>query len=222
MESEKINKKTRSSLKREKKFNEIIEAGKRIVAKSGARGLNLRALAKELNMSSQTGLYRYVESKRELWFAIRFSYYKDFLNPINKIIKKHQGSYIDLFVKIASFFLEFASEDYYRFEVMFLLSAPKSNKIGEIEKKTSLFTITKTFLNIVKEAIKVGNLEEAEVINNFYYSLGVLIGAAKMEADIKDHFVITEPINVKSHIISTLEFRKFVLRKYRELLESNS
>lgn len=221
MKSKEKNNKTKITQKREKRFNEIIEAGKKIVKTKGARGLNLRALAKELSLSSQAGLYRYVSSKRELWFAIRFSYYKDFLNPFNKIIRKHQGSYPELFYKTSEFFLEFASEDYHRFEIMFLLSAPKSKKIGEIEKKASVFTITKSALNIIKEAIDAQNADETEAVKNFYYSLGRLIGVAKMEADIRDHFVITDPVDVQSHIISPLEYRKYVLKKIREQLEDS-
>ncbi len=211
-----------SGEKRERKFNEIIEAGKRLVTKYGARGLNLRALAKELNTLSQTGLYRYVESKRELWFAIRFSYYRDYLNPFNKIVSKHQGSYKELFLKFVEFFLEFASQDFHRFEVMFLLSAPKSKKIGEIEKRTSQFTITKALLSHIKDAIDAKEIEETGAVKNFYYILGIVIGAAKMEADIKDHFVISEPLNVKSQIISALEYRKFVVNNLRDFFESGN
>ena len=67
----------RSKEEKEKQFQKIIEAGRKLFLSKGSYGFNTRALAKELNMS-QPNLYTYVKSKRELWIAIRIEDWKKF------------------------------------------------------------------------------------------------------------------------------------------------
>jgi AcrR family transcriptional regulator len=215
----KIKKRAKTPEKKAKQFEEIINIGKEMLAKYGTRGLSIRAIAKKLGMA-QTNLYNYIESKRELWIAIRSSYYNEFLHPLDNLIKNHDGTYTDLFVKISEFFLEFASEDYNRFEIMFLISAPKSSKKGRFEKSYEPFQITKRILELVKKSIDIYKLDIDEAIKSFYHNFGLLIGAAKMEADLKDHFSITEPIDIKTYIKSTEEYRQYILKSIRKNMES--
>ena len=66
------NKKTRSRSPEKKaaQFQRILEAGKDLFLEKGRDGFSLRGLAKNLGMN-QNNLYNYVDSKRELWIAIR-------------------------------------------------------------------------------------------------------------------------------------------------------
>jgi len=216
----KIIPRARAPKKKAEQFNRILETGKELFVKYGSHGFSLRALAKRLNMS-QTNVYNYVQSKRELWIAIRTKYYGEFQDGINKLIDDHQGFYTDLFFKMAEFFLEFASVDFNRFAMMFLISAPPSNKIGPLEKNYKPFQIMKYISVIVEKAVIAKEINKTEAIERLFYIYGVILGAAKVEADLKLRENITEPIKLESYILSAKEYRKFALEQIRDLLEKN-
>ncbi|MFX0137909.1 MAG: TetR/AcrR family transcriptional regulator, partial [Candidatus Hodarchaeota archaeon] len=112
--STKSNKKQTRSRSPEKKaaqFERILETGKNLFLEKGKDGFSLRGLAKLLGMN-QNNLYNYVESKRELWIAIRNKFFKQYRNENIEIMKKHDGSTKDLLMKIFTNFLEFASKDF--------------------------------------------------------------------------------------------------------------
>ena len=216
----KIIPRARAPEKKAEQFNKILEAGKGLFVKYGSHGFSLRALAKLLNMS-QTNVYNYVQSKRELWIAIRIKYYNEFRDGLKKVIDNHQESFYDQFFKMAEFFLEFASADYHRFQIMFLLSAPPSNKIGPLEKNYKPFHIMKYISVIVEKAVDVNEIKKKEAIERLYYIYGVLLGAAKVEADLKLRESVTEPIKLESYLLSAKEYRKFALEQIRDLLQRN-
>ena len=213
----KKNSRARAPEKKAAQFEKILDAGKELFVKYGTYGLSLRALAKRLNMS-QTNLYNYVESKRELWIAIRRKYYNEFQEALNEVINKHQGSYIDLFIKLTEFFLEFASADYHRFAIMFLISAPPSSEIGPFEKAYKPFQIMEFMSKIVEKAVKAKEIPETNAIETLYYIYGLILGVAKVEADLKLHLNITEPIKIKSYSLSGKNFRKHVLKQIQDIL----
>ncbi len=209
----------RSPEKKLANFKKIIEIGKRQLAKHGTRGLSLRSIAKQMNMG-QTNIYNYVQSKRELWILIRSSYYNEFLVPFDEIIKNHVGDYLSLYMKLAEFFLDFAGKDYNRFEIMFLISAPPSKKKGPYERAYEPFQITKRLLILLEKAIEAGDVrKEEELIKLNYQIFSMLIGAARMEADLKDHFQIIEPFDIKSLLKSPEDFRNYVLKVLETILK---
>ena len=59
----------RSPIKKAEKFEEILKEGRNLFLKHGSEGFNMRAIAKKVDMQ-QGNLYNYVQSKRELWFAV--------------------------------------------------------------------------------------------------------------------------------------------------------
>lgn len=218
---EKIKKGTRARApeKKAEQFEKIIELGKDMFVKYGSHGFSLRALAKDLKMS-QPNLYNYVTSKRELWIAIRTKYFKELYDRINNLINEHHGSYADLFNKLAESFLEFASEDYKRFQMMFLVSAPRSEKTGHLEENYKPFLILKRILDVVIKAIKEESLKnDKSTTNILYYFFGSLMGAAMTEANLKLRLKITEPIIGDYYQLSPEEYRRFVLNELRERLE---
>lgn len=213
-------KKTRARApeKKEEQYNKILDAGKGLFVKYGTHGFSMRALARNLNMS-QTNLYNYVESKRELWIAIRTKYFAEFQEGFNNLINKHKGRYVDLLLKISEFFLEFASADYHRFQMMFLISAPPSKKIGPLEKAYEPFQFIGQGLEIVKKAIEANEIKTNNANEYFYYFYGLLFGAAKVEADLKLRVKITEPIVIEQQRLSAKRFREFVLEELRSQIQ---
>jgi len=220
MTSPKKKTRARSPEKKAEQFDKIIEEGKDMFVKYGTHGFSTRALAQKLGMT-QPNLYNYVSSKRELWIAIRTKYYNEYLEGLNKIINEHQGSYTELFYKIAEYFLEFASVDYKRFQLMFLISAPPSKKLGPLEKSYKPFQLTKMMLDIAKKAVEAGEINRNTAVELFYSIYAHLFGAAKVEADIKLRSKITEPIIGDFYTLSATKYRAYILREIRERLEKN-
>ncbi|MHA1659205.1 MAG: TetR/AcrR family transcriptional regulator [Promethearchaeota archaeon] len=64
----------RSEEKKAIKFEKILEAGKKLFLEKGSEGFSMRNLANRLGMN-KNNLYNYIESKRELWIAIRNKFY---------------------------------------------------------------------------------------------------------------------------------------------------
>lgn len=205
----------------DKRLEKILEAGKEIVLEKGTIGLNLRALGEKLHIPPGN-IYRYVDSKRDLWIAIRFTLYDEFLVRFNKIIDEHEGTYLELFLKFSELYLEFAGENYNRFEMLFLLEPPKSEKKGKIEQEIDQYAITKALFELIKQTINAGEIKQFEGLKTYYAIISLLTGAARNEVSIKKHMNITEPLNVKSEINSIQEFRKFILKKVREIYENSS
>jgi len=210
----------RSPEKKAEQFDRIIEEGKDMFVKYGTHGFSTRALAQKLGMT-QPNLYNYVSSKRELWIAIRTKYYNEYLEGLNKIVNEHQGSYTELFYKFAVYFLEFASVDYKRFQLMFLISAPPSKKLGPLEKSYKPFQLTKMMLDIAKKAVEAGEINRNTAVELFYSIYAHLFGAAKVEADIKLRSKITEPIVGDFYTLSATKYRAYILREIRDRLEKN-
>lgn len=210
----------RSPEKKAEQFDRILEEGKDMLVKYGTHGFSTRLLAQKLGMT-QPNLYNYVNSKRELWIAIRTKYYNEYLEGLKNIINEHQGSYTELFYKIAEYFLEFASVDYKRFQLMYLISAPPSKKLGPLEKSYKPFQLTKMMLDIAKKAVEAGEINRNTAVELFYSIYAHLFGAAKVEADIKLRNKITEPIIGEFYTLSATKYRAYVLREIRERLEKN-
>ena len=207
-------------LSKQKRLEKILNAGKEIILERGPSNLNLRALGKKLNMP-QGNIYRYIDNKRDLWIAIRFSMYDDFLDQFNKIIENHEGSYQQLFIKFAELFLNFACENYNRFQLIFLLDPPESDKIGKIEREIDPFGVTRVLYDLINQAIQANEIKESEALKCYYAINSILIGAVRNQVPIKKHMGITEPLSLKDEMGSYEDFKKFILKKVQEILESS-
>jgi AcrR family transcriptional regulator len=208
----------RSPEKKREQFDRILEEGKDMFVKYGTHGFSTRILAEKLGMT-QPNLYNYVSSKRELWIAIRTKYYIEYSKGIQDIIREYKKRPIEMFYKMAEYFLEYAGEDYKRYQIMFVLSAPPSKKIGPLEKKYKPFEIMKVMLDQVSTAIDAGNIISDKTIELFYSLYSYIYGAAKMEADLKVKSKVSEPIVGDRYSVTAQEFREFVLKELRERLE---
>ncbi|MFX1338251.1 MAG: TetR/AcrR family transcriptional regulator [Promethearchaeota archaeon] len=220
MKSPKKKTRARSPEKKAEQFDKILEEGKDMFVKYGTHGFSTRALAQKLDMT-QPNLYNYVSSKRELWIAIRIKYYNEYSEGLKKIINEHQGSYTELFYKFSEFFLEFAAADYKRFQLMYLISAPPSKKVGPLEKGYKPFQLPKLFLDLAKDAVKAGEIRSDTATELFYSMYAHLFGAAKVEADLKLRNKITEPPTGDFYRLTAKKYREYILKEIRDRLEKN-
>ncbi|MFX1275734.1 MAG: TetR/AcrR family transcriptional regulator [Promethearchaeota archaeon] len=208
----------RAPEKKRKQFDEILEVGRNLFVEYGSHGFSLRELASKLNMS-KSNLYNYIISKRELWYAIRTRYFSEYEKGFAEILKNHDGNNVELGVKWAQYFLEFAAEDKKRFEIMFFIRAPSSNKIGPYEEKYRPLDVIKKGINIVLKAVEEGKNKEKNPIALYYYMYATCLGAAKFEADLNLTYKITKSSNNDKYLLTSEEFRKFFLKEFRNRLE---
>ncbi|MFX1311038.1 MAG: TetR/AcrR family transcriptional regulator [Promethearchaeota archaeon] len=216
MSSKKKNR-ARSPEKKDEQFERILEEGKKLFIEFGRKGIKMRALAKKLNMS-QANLYNYVESKRELWFAIRKKYLQQYLNRLKEVIKKYKNSLVDLTEKWGEFFFEFAEEDYLRFQMIWNIPPPPAKKIGPIEKAFKKFRLMDLSLNAIKKAFQVESLNQDEATEYFYFMIAIFYGVVTMERFIQiriNHYKEENPN------LSIEKFRKFILKKLRYNAKAN-
>ena len=124
-----------SNHKKRQRWDEetIIAKGRELYTIKGF-DLSMRDLAKELNTQASS-LYRHVQSKRELWFAITTNDYAEFEKGMDLIILKERNlSGLGLLKKIGLYFLEFARADFNRFKLMYLYEPSKEEKVGPFEQ----------------------------------------------------------------------------------------
>jgi len=216
---------SRSPEKKAAQFEQILEAGKELFLEKGRDGFSLRGLAKILGMN-QNNLYNYVESKRELWIAIRNKFFKQYRDENIKIIKDHKGSATELLMKIFKNFLEFADKDFGAFGMMHLTESPPSDKIGPFEKEYREFKYLRGTARVIKLAIEEGEIKDsnAEMLTFFSYSL--ILGAAMVERHMrtieqnnmfKGDFA-SEIVQFGEADFSRKEYRNFVLEKLKHFL----
>lgn len=207
----------RSPEKKKKQFERILEEGEKLFLKFGQKGFNMRALAKKLGVS-QANLYNYVNSKRELWFAIRKKKIQQYLDMKNKAIKQYKNSLVDLTEKWGEFFLEFAAEDFRRFELIWNIPPPHAKKIGPIERAYIRSTLPDSSLDDIKKAFQAEGLEQDEVSEYFFFMTCIFYGAAVIERFLQ---IRNRELKGKPSDLSIEKFRKYVLKKLRYNAEAN-
>ena len=222
MNSEQNNKKTRSRSPKKKaqQFERILEAGKQLFLDKGREGFSLRSLAKMLDMN-QNNLYNYVDSKRELWIAIRNKFFKQYKDENLEIIESHKESNIDLLLKIFDHFFEFAENDQAAFNMMHIITSPPSDKVGKFEKEYKAFNFLDGTTRKIQQAIIKGEIKEdnSAILSFFLYSL--ILGATIVENTMRELEDINnyEKTNAEEttqygiQSFSSSEFRKYVLKK---------
>ncbi|MHA2287431.1 MAG: TetR/AcrR family transcriptional regulator [Promethearchaeota archaeon] len=211
----------RSEIKKEQQFERILQAGKELFLKRGAEGFSMRNLAEKLDMT-KNNLYNYIESKRELWIAIRNRFYVQFKQENIDIIKKHSGSNIELLMKIFKHFIEFAEQDFGVFIMMHALtSAPPSDKVGEIEKKYREFRLLDGTTDLIQNTIDSAEIgaKDPAVVALFLYSL--LFGAVYIDMNRREQQTLLENIQLSIGNVSSEKFTDYVLKIIEKLLKED-
>jgi len=211
---------SRSPEKKAQQFERILESGKKLFSEKGREGFSLRGLAKNLDMN-QNNLYNYVESKRELWIAIRKKFFEQYRDENRTIIKNHEGSTVDLLLNIFGHFFKFAEEDFTAFTMMHIIPSPPSDKIGPFEKQYKPFNFLNGTTKVIQKAINEGEIKEnnAAILSFFMYSL--ILGATMIERTMRNFEENTdykskeadEMFQFGGQAFTSKEFRKYVLRK---------
>jgi len=215
----------RSEEKKADQFERILEAGKQLFLKKGTQGFSMRNLAEILGMT-KNNLYNYIESKRELWIAIRNKFYSQFKEENIEIIRSHKGSTVDLIIKLYKHFLEFAERDYDKFRMMFnVIDAPPSKKIGPIEKTYKEYGLLDGTTKLIQKAIDNGEIEidNAPLLSLFTYS--VVMGVAYIEMNREEKHggapsPVWETIQLSKLDVSNEVFKDYTLKVLEFILKN--
>lgn len=211
----------RSKDKKADQFEKILEAGKELFLEKGTQGFSMRNLAEKLDMT-KNNLYNYVESKRELWIAIRNRFYNQFKEENIDIIRKEHKSSVDLLLAIFEHFFEFAERDFGVFTMMHTpTSSPPSNKVGPIEEKYREFRLLDGNTRLLLEAVDKGEiqLENPHLVSIFLYSL--LFGACYINMNRRVENPLLENIQFSIKDVSNENFKEYVLKIIEKLLKEN-
>ncbi|MFW9950430.1 MAG: TetR/AcrR family transcriptional regulator [Candidatus Thorarchaeota archaeon] len=217
---------SRSPEKKAQQFEKILEVGKQLFQDHGRDGFTLGGLAKKLGMN-KNNLYNYIESKRELWIAIRKKCYKQYRNENREIIKmsnESSGNNIDTLLKIFTHFFEFAENDYAAFRIMHIIPSPSSNKIGPYEKEYKQFSFLDGTTRLIQKAIDNGEIKETNGALLSFFMFSLLLGATMVEKAMRDieetnnkeGKEVEERMQFASQNFTSKEFRKYTLRKIQK------
>jgi len=211
----------RSEEKKTDQFERILNAGKELFLKKGSKGFSMRNLAEMLGMT-KNNLYNYVESKRELWIAIRNNFYKQYKEENLQIIKNHKGATTNLIIKLYAHFLDFAERDYDKFKMMFnIIDAPHSKKIGPIEKKYKEFRLLDGTTKLIQEAIDKGEIdnENASLLSLLSFSLTMGVAYIEMNRSLEPRNPVWETIQLSKLNVSKKTFKEYTLKVLEKILK---
>lgn len=220
---------SRSPEKKAAQFERILKAGKDLFLEKGRDGFSLRGLAKNLGMN-QNNLYNYVESKRELWIAIRNKFFNQYRDENIEIIKNHKTSTIDLLMKIFENFLQFADKDFGAFSMMHFIEAPSSDKMGPFEKEYRKFNFLKGTAKVIQNGINDNEIKESNAGMLSFYTYSLILGAAIVDRHMR---IIEQSENFNGNLASEIiqfdqadfsrkDFQNFVLSKLEKSLTDSS
>ena len=204
-------------------FERILEAGKELFLKKGTMGFSMRNLAEMLDMT-KNNLYNYVESKRELWIAIRNKFYNQFKEENLEIIKNHKGDTCELILKLYEHFLDFADKDYDKFKMMFnVVEAPHSNKVGPIEKKYREYRLLDGTTKMIQKGIEKGEIEgeNASLLSLLSYSFTMGVAYIEMNRSLeRTPNKVWETIQLSRLDVSKKEFKEKSLKVLESMFRS--
>jgi len=218
----------RSEDKKADQFERILEAGKKLLLEKGPQSFSMRNLAGMLDMT-KNNLYNYIESKRELWIAIRNKFYNQFKEENLVIIKNHKGSKCDLILKLYEHFIDFAERDNDKFRMMFnVIDAPHSNKIGPIESDYIEYRFLEGTKNLIQEAIDAGEIKKgsASLLSLFTYS--VVMGMSYMQMIRSEELLRThsspvwETMQLSQVDVPNKTFKEYTLQVLEYILKDGS
>ncbi|MHA2393604.1 MAG: TetR/AcrR family transcriptional regulator [Promethearchaeota archaeon] len=211
----------RSEDKKADQFEKILEAGKELFLEKGSEGFSMRNLAEKLDMT-KNNMYNYVESKRELWIAIRDKFYTQFKEENIEIIRNCEDSYINLLMELFEHFVEFAKRDFGVFTMMHTpTSAPPSSKVGPIEEKYRQFRLLDGNTKLLREAMDRGEIRihNPALVSLFLYSL--IFGATYIDMNRRNENPLLENIQLSIRDISSEDFQEYVLSIIEKLFKEN-
>ncbi|MHA1673774.1 MAG: TetR/AcrR family transcriptional regulator [Promethearchaeota archaeon] len=182
----------RSPEKKEQMFQIIVKEGRKLFVNKGVNGFTIRELAINVGMSSGN-LYNYVESKRELWIAIRRYDIQNIKDLLSGTVLNHTGSYTALLEKLYLQYLVYLSDNLQSFMMLFFVGLPPSKNKGPLELSYTLIRP----MDVIKEVLGKA-MDSKEIRQNPVEELSLLVftilhGVAVSEIDFRFRSKLYDP-----------------------------
>ena len=200
----------RSQEAKDKQIQRIISEARELFFEVGTSGFSMRALAKRLEMS-QSNLYNYYSSKRKLWYEIMNQDFSNLEDRIQEIVTYHDGTFLELLVKLAEFYFDFAESNYRRYKLMFVLPPPVESQSTEDEKYEPQSILM--LLNLLENAIHHGLIKKIDAKKMSLYLWSVIHGTVLIT-----NTIVFDPNSELSNFGSKEEFRSFVIEQLKNQL----
>ena len=164
----------------------------------------------------QGNLYNYVQSKRELFFAIIKNDHEKFRRAMDEIVIKHEGFYIELLFKLAENYINFAQTQPNVFKMMFSTPAPLSKKTGPIEKSFKPQSLDVVY-DVIKLAIEKNELWEVDANLLTYFFWGILHGSLLVSKGYIDEYPEDTDATKRYHDYILTQLKHIIDRLYRKI-----
>jgi len=208
---------SRSPAKKQAKYEEILEVGTKLFHRQDRQPFTMQDLANELNMV-KGNLYNYVKSKRELWIAIQQMGTKLLHEKITQVRKSHQGTNVEMIIKICQKFFEFVHENPRLYRIMYFIPPPKSRIEGPLELNYVPDNILIEVIQILKEAISAKEIPPADSNMLCLHLFSFLLGSVLIESFMQVTNVIQEPVRLSVNIDNEADIEASALEKVYSIL----
>jgi len=203
----------RNPLKKQEQLQKIITIGRELFLKDGNK-MSMRELARQMDIAV-SGLYRYVQNKRELWFACINKEFEKFSKDLDEIEHRHKGNDIILLRKVGKFFFDLASNNFPLFSFMFLPTPPSSNKDKgpfELQCERAGFT---NLTKIITRAVRSGKIKEKDPILLSLAIWGFVLGPAIISSPMYSYFFD----DFSEKIFNPNEYHDYILSLIKNILK---
>ena len=201
----------RNPLKKEAKLQQIITIGTKLFIRDGDQ-MSMRELAQEVGLVV-SGLYRYIQNKRELWFACNNQEFAKFSDDFAQIEAQHNGEDTIILMKFGEYFLKLPQDNYPLFKFMFLSTSPSSAKEKgpfELQHVGTGFT---NLNDVVTRLVKTGQTTEKNALYLALSTWGFVLGPSIITSPLFTHFFEGFPVEK----FDPDEYRAFVLQLIQKI-----
>ncbi len=201
----------RSPEKKEKMFHTIVKEGRKLFVNKGVNGFTIRELATNVGMSSGN-LYNYVESKRELWIAIRRNDIQNIKDLLSGTVSTHVGSYTALLEKLYYQYLVYLSDNLQSFMMLFFVGLPPSKNAGPLELSYTPIRPLDVIKEILRKAMDSKEIQQSNVEELSLLVFTILHGVAVSEIDFRFGSNLYDPTYNGEFIQSKDQFHKQIVQ----------
>ncbi len=178
------NTRSRSEKKKHDTMELIIHNGTELFTSKEARDFSMRKLARTCGMTVGN-LYAYVDSKRDLWYAITQRHFNDLDEIISKIIQNNEHNAVGLLKTVIKKFVKFSRANYPRHKMMFFTLAPPPPKVERESEAPAVGIFEENFeekktlnkvVQLINKARENGEISIEDPLQFTYFIFGVVQG----------------------------------------------
>lgn len=190
------------------RFKAIIKNGRDLFVHESEKGFTTKELASRVNLK-QASLYKYIENKRDLWFAIVIHDLEEMVEYFKKIIDYFTGSAISLLSHIVERYFDYAIANQEKFHLLYRISPPNSNSQnpGPFERQYYPAKYYAFLIHVVEAALNEKQIKVSNPTFFTFYVFSILHGATLL-------------VGERGFTHNPIEFKDYVMDQFNHLLRS--